>query len=371
MEDLAADESPSPFHPPDLVSLRVGVLTFHRPINYGSYWQARCLTEGLRTIGYEAEIIDHDTPASRAAERRISLRPTLPTSVPREDVPRYKAKIRSFEESHCHLPRSGATSLDRLHELEPYDAVVVGSDEVWNLRHPLFGSRVAFFGVGLPAPRVISYAASFGNYSCWEGLGVPWPELLSRFHAISVRDENSWWMLKHALNREMPLVLDPCLQFPVRPGGPSPICGSYVLVYGHNFSSGYSQRVRGWADRSGITLVSIGYRNDWAHEQWIEAGPLDFARAVIGAQGVATNFFHGCVFALAHKKPFATETSDYRAIKVHSLLEAVGGQSHLVTEGTSDEMLAELLTRQPATAIEDQIGRLREVSSRYLSEALR
>jgi hypothetical protein len=27
---------------------RVGVLTFHRCINYGSYWQARCLVEGLR-----------------------------------------------------------------------------------------------------------------------------------------------------------------------------------------------------------------------------------------------------------------------------------------------------------------------------------
>ena len=25
-----------------------GVLTFHRCINYGSYWQARCLMEGLR-----------------------------------------------------------------------------------------------------------------------------------------------------------------------------------------------------------------------------------------------------------------------------------------------------------------------------------
>ena len=27
------------------MSARIGVLTFHRCINYGSYWQARCLVE--------------------------------------------------------------------------------------------------------------------------------------------------------------------------------------------------------------------------------------------------------------------------------------------------------------------------------------
>ena len=352
------------------MSLRTGVLTFHRPINYGSYWQARNLVEGLRRMGHQAELIDHDTPASRTAERRISLRPTLPTPVPRKDIPRYKEKIRKFDEAHCHLPRSCAKSLNRLHELEPYDTVVVGSDEVWNLGHPLFGSRVAFYGVGLPSKRVISYAASFGNFSCWEGLQVPWPELLSRFDAISVRDENSWWMLKHALDLELPLVLDPCLQFPIPVEGGEAIPGSYVLVYGHNFSDAYAHRVRSWADGAGIKLVSVGYRNDWAHEQWLEAGPLDFPRVVAGAQAVATNFFHGCVFALAFEKPFATETSDYRAIKVRGLLEAVRAEAHMVTEVTSNEVLISLLSMPPAPEIFGRIARLREDSSRYLTEAL-
>lgn len=351
--------------------LRVGVLTFHRPINYGSYWQARCLVEGLRARGHEVEIIDHDTPESRIAERRLSLRPTLPTPIPREDVPRYKAKIRNFDEALCGLPRSRAVSLDRIRELEPYDVVVVGSDEVWNLRHPLFGTRVAFFGAGLPARRAVSYAASFGNFSCWEGLGVPWPELLGLFDAISVRDENSWWMLKHALGRELPLVLDPCLQFPIAVQGTGSISGSYALVYGHNFSEAYARRVREWAERESVRLFSIGYRNDWAHEQWIEAGPLEFAEAVAGAQAMATNFFHGCVFALAFEKPFATETSDYRAIKVHGLMEAVGGEAHILTEETTEESFRTLLSARIPTRVFDRIAALREDSDRYLDGAIR
>ena len=32
--------------------MKVGVLTFHRCINFGSYWQARCLVEGLRSRGH-------------------------------------------------------------------------------------------------------------------------------------------------------------------------------------------------------------------------------------------------------------------------------------------------------------------------------
>ena len=39
-----------------MTSPKVGVLTFHRSINYGSYWQARCLVEGLAKRGLDAEI---------------------------------------------------------------------------------------------------------------------------------------------------------------------------------------------------------------------------------------------------------------------------------------------------------------------------
>jgi len=63
---------------------RIGLLTFHRPINYGSYWQARLLAEELARRGLEVEILDHDSAASRTAERRLSLEPTLPCELGRK-----------------------------------------------------------------------------------------------------------------------------------------------------------------------------------------------------------------------------------------------------------------------------------------------
>ena len=47
---------------------KVGVLTFHKCINYGSYWQARCLVEALRARGHDAELLDHDCRCVRRAE---------------------------------------------------------------------------------------------------------------------------------------------------------------------------------------------------------------------------------------------------------------------------------------------------------------
>src|SRR5688572_26489918 len=192
---------------------RTGVLTFHRCINYGSYWQARCLVEGLRRRGEDAVLLDHDSPRVNRAEWHCGLLPVLPSHVPRADVPCYALKILKFFLACSRLPRSPRFSLEHPERMEPCRQVVVGSDEVWNFHHPWYGGCPLFFGSGLRADRLTAYAGSFGNYDAAEGLGPEWAERLRRFAAISVRDENSRALVATALTQEPELVLDPCLQF--------------------------------------------------------------------------------------------------------------------------------------------------------------
>lgn len=344
---------------------RIGVLTFHRCINYGSYWQARCLVEGLRERGHDAVILDHVSPRVNVAEWRVALRPTLPTPVPKTDTEHYACKTRKLLSEVEKLPLSKPFNLERLDEMEHFDTVVIGSDEVWNLRHPWFAGLPAFFGAGLRAERCVSYAASFGNYSCWEGLGSPYTDFLRDLGAVSVRDENSWWMVKNCVGLETDLVLDPCLQFPIQPDGewrgPQ---GPFALVYGHNFSEAYAERVRRWAGERGLSLLSLGYRNDWADVQWLDAGVHDFAHAMARATAVATNFFHGCVFALRNGKPFACEVSPYRSIKVRGLMELLGGEERLVPDGE----IGDLLDR--SCDFSARLAELRRPSNAYLDRAL-
>lgn len=357
-----------------MAALKIGVLTFHRCINYGSYWQARCLVEGLREYGHDAVLLDHYSRRVNLAEWKCALRPVLPTPVPESDYRLYSRKTRNFFRAFAALPSSPPFALENPTEMESYDLVVVGSDEVWNLRHPWYSGYSGcslFFGDRLRAARLISYAASFGSYPASAGLEPFWADLLRNFEMISVRDENSQSIIRSALGREPELALDPCLQFLPVPQGVEPeMREPYIAVYGHNFSGWFSREVQQWARSQGYRLVSIGYRNDWADEQWITAGPDDFAHFMARAEAVATNFFHGCIFALRNEKPFVCENSSYRSIKVRDLMATVGGEQHLFSEGASPSIYNARLSEPLGTTILQRINCLRQRSKAYLDKAL-
>ncbi len=341
----------------------IGILTFHRCINYGSYWQARCLVEGVRALGHEAVLMDHRSAKIDRAEWRCALQPVLTETQDREA---YARKTRSFFDLFDALPLSVPFPLDDPGQADNHDLVLVGSDEVWNLRHPWYGGKPIFYGHGLSARRLASYAASFGNQSA--GLPPEWGNQLNVFDAVAVRDDNSRQIVSDAIEREPQLVLDPCLQFPEQIEAPLvPMDAPYVAVYGHGFPDWYANKIRGWAKDRGLTLVSIGYRNDWADRQWIDANPQQFAGLIAGSAAVATNFFHGCVFSLLNHKPFVCAPSDYRNNKVRDLLNLVGESNRLLSPA---DLVEELLQQTPARETYATIDTLRRTSARYLDHVL-
>ncbi len=286
--------------------------------------------------------------------------------------PAERRKVLKFFRLFASLPLSPRFSLDNPAEMDAYDVVVVGSDEVWNLAHPWFGRCPLFYGDGLRAPRLISYAASFGNHDAAWGLEPVWAEKLRNFAMISVRDENSQHLIENALGFRPEMVLDPCLQFPVVPDerNDDQLREPYVAVYGHNFSASFAREIRQWADSQKLPLVSIGYRNDWADEQWLTADPHDFAHFMAQAQAVATNFFHGCVFALRNTKPFVCETTPYRQFKLQGLMAKIGAEKYLLLENTPSAVYAARLNEPLAPEIHHNIDRLRQTSAAYLDRAL-
>lgn len=349
----------------------IGVLTFHRCINYGTYWQARSLLAGLVARYGNAVLIDHASSRVSAAERKCGFHPILPARNRFPDALRYGEKMLKFLRDIARLPRSRRFPLDAPEAMPGFETIVVGSDEVWNLSHPWYGGCPLFFGQGTRSKRLVSYAASFGNYDASAGLDPKWSEQLARFDAISVRDRNSQSLVKAATGAKPPLVLDPCLQFPP----PSPAQRwkgprePFIAVYGHTFSASFARKVRRAATRRRLTLVSIGYRNSWADRQWLSAGPMDFAQAIERSAAVVTNFFHGCVFALRFHRPLVAELSSYRSNKVKDLLESLGAEEHLAMEGAPTAEIERLLGSAPQPAVRDRIAARRSVSFEYLDHA--
>jgi hypothetical protein len=348
---------------------KTGVLTFHRCINYGTYWQARCLLDCLRSKGCRALLIDHHSLRANWAEWRCALHPLLPSRGLRRDVFFYGSKLLKFFRATASLPRSGAFPLEKPQDMEPFDLVIVGSDEVWNLKHPWYGGCRLFFGEDVRAPRVVSYAASFGNYDAGQGLDREWARCLRRFEAISVRDENSRRLVSQATGREPPVVLDPCLLQPPEAAGPAAE-DPYVAVYGHSFSKLFLRNVRRWAKARRWPLVSIGYRNAWADRQWIAASPDDFLHFMARAGAVATNFFHGCVFALRFGKPFVAEKSAYRCQKIEGLLGLLREKDRLMWGEAPPARYRHGLEAPVKGETRQAIARLRRVSWHYLDRIL-
>jgi hypothetical protein len=349
----------------------VGVLTFHRCINYGSHWQARCLVEGLRSRGLNAIILDHDSLRIRAVEWRCVLHPVRASFGPCRALLSYGLKILKLSHARARLPRSRKFPLDEPWRMEGFDIVVVGSDEVWNLTHPFYGGCRLFFGEGVSARRLISYAASFGSYNANGGLEKVWADYLRRFSAISVRDLNSQRIVTTALDASVPLVLDPCLQFPPRPRPQVASCrAGFLAVYGQGFSETFVQRVRRVARVRNLRLLSIGFDNSWVDIQRIGASPEEFAWVMANATCIATNFFHGCIFALNNLKPFVTELSAYRANKILGLLEEVGAEHHLLSEDSPARTFERCLGEPLDSAVSARIDALRARSNSYLDHAL-
>lgn len=347
---------------------KLGVLTFHRCVNYGAYWQARCLLEHLRELGHEAELLDHFSSRSIWAEWPRLMRPTRPA--PRFDVVRSINKILKFLAAQHRLARTRTFAPRRPPRCEEFDSIIVGSDEVWNIGHPWYGNEPLFFGEGLNPRRLISYAPSFGNYHVDGGLPDEWAGRLRRFHRISVRDRHSARIVRETLRIEPAVVLDPCLQFSPKSFQTPPASGEagFLLIYAMQLDPPFVHQVRTWARQRRLKIVSVGYRHMWADVSLPSAGPEEFLRCFQGARAVVTSFFHGCVFALRFKRPFVAQVPDYRANKVNGLLAMAGATERFIRMGESFD--ARLLDDPLAAAVTARIEERRRVSSEFLAEAL-
>lgn len=351
--------------------MKIGILTFHRCINYGSYWQARCLAEELQRRGHNAVILDHYSKRVNMAEWKCALQPTLPTEVPVSDYPFYRKKIEKFYKAFDSLPLSPPFPLEHPSFMDSYDMIMIGSDEVWNLTHPWYGYYPVFYGEGIKAKHLISYAASFGNYDVSWKPDREWISRLQKFERISVRDENSRTLIQNMLGIDPQMVLDPCLQFPIKAEFRHlPFNEPYIAVYGHNFSESFIRNIQKFATSQKLSLISIGYRNNWADQQWLIADPIEFSNFMANSKAIVTNFFHGCVFALNNSRPFVCETTPYRNHKVQDLMKKAGASEHMATQETPFSVYQKLLSTPISEQIHKNIADHRKASNIWLNEAL-
>ncbi len=264
--------------------MKAGILTFHSADSYGAVLQARALVEVLRSLGHDASVIDY-APAYLTKPYRlwrndwwkhpVGTAKNLANSFA---VARRRRGFQAFREG-MHLTPFPP---------EGFDAVVFGSDQVWN-RH-LNGGELLWFAQDpvFDHTRNIAYAASTGSVPLPEGVDF------GRFHRLSVREPRLQAELA-ARGFASTLVLDPVLLAGKDAldalADPCPVKGRYVVAY----EVINNPQVMEIASRFGLPVVRIASNPRLSgRKQYV---PGEFISLIRGAEHVVASSFHAVAVA--------------------------------------------------------------------------
>ncbi len=341
--------------------MKLGIVTFHAAYNYGAVLQCRCLKEVLSALGHEVHVLDYRpkylTEPYRILKPYYFKKPLLAVSLPWRLPGAYRRNqaFRQFEETLSLVPLG-----------ESCDAVIFGSDQIWNSRickglDPVFFGAVPNFG---PVKK-IAYAASDGNAPLNLDEEMLFCRYLKDFYRIGVRERSLQDKLaSHGIPATV--TLDPVL-LAGRPvldklAGYSKIGEPYVLTYEAVDHPRVQELARGLSrERTVIAVAREPYskgRNS--------CGPEEFVSLFRDAAAVVTTSFHGVALSLLFHKAFYYVVTGTRADdRIQNLLQALGLEERMVAEG------APLPPSRTAYSQADAVlEKLRSTSLDFIKEAL-
>lgn len=308
--------------------MTIGILTFHLGPNHGGYLQAWSLWKFLVSEGHDVEIINYKNSTLHEEEK---FKPWIY----RRPFKLYHAWVKEkvFRKAYSELALSEFTTEKVRIEWEKYDAVVVGSDVVWDFCWPRLGRDPIYFGHfgGGFNGRLVSYAPSVGTMKPddeipdWVRSGLP------LFDSISVRDEATLNLVRSVLGKEVPQVIDPTwLDFEyeelVREEE------DILLVYAYEISAELREEIRTFAREKGLTIVAVGYYHSWADRNDMALGPLEWPKLVGRAKAMIAGTFHGTLYAIKMQCQFVTPFHPQIHNRVSTALKIAGLESRLLQE---------------------------------------
>jgi len=361
---------------------KIGILTFIWSVNYGAKLQALALQSVVSSLGFECEAISYKRKEdSRIRESIRHLQSGQLKRPVRElllEAINWKRtwRFRNFTSQHIRLsPKTCFSLADLANRAENYDAIICGSDQVWN--PDLTGESQLSYLLDFPnksALRRIAYAPSLGNDTLDEKWHDTFKRCLSKFDTISVREKSAGALISSLAGKEIPSVLDPTLLLSreqwSKYASNVEIKEPYLLVYSFGFPSGVEKLIEQFAKNKGLQIVTFHKLRHYTNElnRYPNAGPREFLGLFSKADFVITNSFHGTAFSLIFKKPFFSVTNK-RGIRLKDLLTDLGIENRIVLrEGIKDALFDD--TEINYAEVDKRLLMLREHSMNFLKNSL-
>lgn len=195
---------------------KIGILTFHKSINYGSVLQAFALSDLLSKRGYAVEIIDYE-PTSYSIQYRIFEKNTsvhnVAANIRRLSVFdilwKQKKGFEKFREEHLPLSACKFTRASSPQEFSKYyGAVICGSDQIWNVTAK--DCDPIFFLPGKQSYKKIAYAASVNTATYNEDVcDDQLRKNILDFDYISIREHSGAKKISRFLNTDKQVKVQP------------------------------------------------------------------------------------------------------------------------------------------------------------------
>lgn len=207
---------------------KIGILTTHYSNNYGAVLQCLALQKTLESKGFDVEVLNY-IPSDYKPNRIISklgIRKNIfkntkenmnliniikKIKIKRKCNKIIIGKFNKFRERKMNLgDEVDEKSIELI--LNKYEAIIVGSDQVWSPSQRNKPEYFLDFGNKFTGEK-ISYAADSTIKEIDTNNRINLRKCLSEFNSISVRNEHSYEFVKSLINKDVPIVADPTILY--------------------------------------------------------------------------------------------------------------------------------------------------------------
>lgn len=354
---------------------KIGILTYHRAINYGAFLQCYSLITYVQSLfpNYKVEVIDYES----VDEYIITIKGILKVHSVSDLLSNIKRYRLFRKDLKCYLPLSKkrciSNNKDALSKTysDEYDAIIVGSDAVWN---GFENNKYNFYLNNIKCKK-FSYAASTSGLNLEKVSAERKKEvrlLIEDFLYIGVRELKSENILKQ-LNINKPLYhnCDPTcfidlgkvnvkIEEKLQKNGID-IKKPIICLMTDNAKVGQVAK-----DKFGKThqIVSLYSVNTYADVILYDLSPMEFSVFFSYVSILFSRFFHGCYLCLKNGTPvIATDEiiePDHEMSKIEYLFKRLGlDEWYFNIHKIKDEDYYKMMSKAHTLMENDQTGIIR------------
>jgi hypothetical protein len=343
---------------------KVGIISYHYSNNYGGVLQNYALYNYINRLGYEVETINY-------VQSYVNLKSIFYNSGLRKNIIRmikegdfnlkklskrlyvkskYNDKIISkfdeFRNDYCRLSvRVDEKNIYSI--LQDYEAIIVGSDQVWS--PGARSNKVYFLDFGDCYNGLkFSYAADSTTSEVDSRQKDRLKTLIEDFDAVSVRNQHSFEFVKRITGKEVSIVVDPTLLIDFSDITQDSFYSNYrceekyILVYvlGNELSGSNREVINKIKKKYGnikvyaVIIPTMKFNMcNYADKVLYDLGPIEWLNMIKNATFILTDSFHGTLFSIKFRRPFlAYYTEKLRSTRFEDLGKRYGIDEFIVSD---------------------------------------